>query len=188
MKNNEIVNKKKNNFRRLNFNDNENQDFSECLIDLEKKEKKLNKENLNIQNIINLKDSIMKLGILYILFKIIFFLYRNFYSLINTTDIPKYIIDLKPLEYDLPYNEILKHFKENNKFLFEMTNEEKELNDKLKAFNYVCFNETITDNINSNNVQKKFQEDPLKLNNKEEVNSSKITNYENDLYSSKKIY
>lgn len=54
-------------------------------------------------------------------------------------------MDLKPLEYDLPYNEIMKHFKENNKFLFEMTNEEKELNDKLKAFNYINFEESLID-------------------------------------------
>lgn len=69
-------------------------------------------------------------------------------------DVPKYNIDLKSLEYDLPYHEILKHFKENNKFLFEMTNEEKELNEKLKAFNYISFDETITDSIKINNEQK----------------------------------
>ena len=39
----------------------------------------------------------------------------------------------------------MKHFKENNKFLFEMTNEEKELNDKLKAFNYINFEESLID-------------------------------------------
>jgi len=59
-KNNNVINNQKNNFRRLNFH--ENQNFSELLADIEKKEKKSNKENANIQNIINLKDCIMKLG------------------------------------------------------------------------------------------------------------------------------
>ena len=45
-------------------------------------------------------------------------------------------MDLSPLNNDLPYEEVLKLFKENNKFLFETTNEEKNLNDKMKSFNY----------------------------------------------------
>lgn len=60
IKKNNIAVNQKNNFRRLNFYDNQN--ISELLADIEKKEKKLNKENASIQNIINLKDCIMKLG------------------------------------------------------------------------------------------------------------------------------
>jgi len=88
---------------------------------------------------------------------------------------------LKPLEYDLPYNEILKHFKENNKFLFEMTNEEKELNEKLKAFNYVSFDETITEAIKINKNNKDLPERVIigeennYYFNTNEVNSSKVT-------------
>jgi len=51
---------KKNNFRRLKFDENPN--ISDLLEELEKKEKILNKVNANTQNIINLKDCIMKLG------------------------------------------------------------------------------------------------------------------------------
>lgn len=50
----------KSNFKRLNFNENPN--ISDILADLEKKEKKINKENANANNIINLRDYIMKLG------------------------------------------------------------------------------------------------------------------------------
>ncbi len=88
---------------------------------------------------------------------------------------------MKPLEYDLPYNEILKHFKENNKFLFEMTNEEKELNEKLKAFNYVSFDETITEAIKINKNNKDLPERVIigeennYYFNTNEVNSSKVT-------------
>ena len=102
----------------------------------------------------------------------------NFLNLLS--DVPKYNIDLKPLEYDLPYHEILKHFKENNKFLFEMTIEEKELNDKIKAFNYVNINETETENININTV-KKILEDETNRNKNSDVNNSKITNSFNDM-------
>lgn len=55
----------KTNFKRLNFQDNPN--FSDILADLEKKEKKINKENAKTQNIINLKEYIMKLGKLFII-------------------------------------------------------------------------------------------------------------------------
>lgn len=54
------INKKINqnsNFKRIDFNDKSNN--SEIFSDYEKK---LNKENLNVQKIINLKDYIMKLG------------------------------------------------------------------------------------------------------------------------------
>lgn len=63
-----------------------------------------------------------------------------------------------------------------------MTNEEKELNDKLKAFNYVSFDETITDSIKLNNENKDFGEQEINrdykfnINSNKEVNSSKITN------------
>jgi hypothetical protein len=36
----------------------------------------------------------------------------------------------------LPYEERIKKLKENNRFLFEVTNEEKLLNEKIKTFNY----------------------------------------------------
>jgi hypothetical protein len=78
----------------------------------------------------------------------------------------------------LPYHEILKHFKENNKFLFEMTNEEKELNEKLKAFNYVNFDETITDTIKVNNEERHqdLDLDRESVIKNKEINSLKISN------------
>ena len=43
-------NNQKSNFKRLNFHDNAN--IADILVDLEKKEKKINKENANTQKII----------------------------------------------------------------------------------------------------------------------------------------
>jgi len=59
-----------------------------------------------------------------------------------------------------------------------MTNEEKELNEKLKAFNYVSFDETITDTIKVNNEER---HQDLDLNREsviknKEINSLKISN------------
>jgi hypothetical protein len=52
-------------------------------------------------------------------------------------DLPKFDLDLSPLDQNtLPYNEVLKKLKDHNKFLFEITSEEKLLNDKIKTFNY----------------------------------------------------
>jgi hypothetical protein len=51
--------------------------------------------------------------------------------------LPKFDLDLSPLDQNtLPYNEVLKKLKDHNKFLFEITSEEKLLNDKIKTFNY----------------------------------------------------
>lgn len=47
---------------------------------------------------------------------------------------PKFDLNLDPLKYDLPLNEILRHLKDNNKFLFEETNDEKNINEVLKGF------------------------------------------------------
>jgi hypothetical protein len=50
---------------------------------------------------------------------------------------PKFDLDLSPLDHNtLPYNEVLKQLKDHNKFLFEITSEEKLLNEKIKTFNY----------------------------------------------------
>lgn len=50
---------------------------------------------------------------------------------------PKFDLDLSPLDHNtLPYNEVLKQLKDQNKFLFEITSEEKLLNEKIKTFNY----------------------------------------------------
>jgi len=54
------INNQKSNFKRIDFDDKSN--ISEILADFEKKEKKIHKENIKIQKIINLKDYIMKLG------------------------------------------------------------------------------------------------------------------------------
>lgn len=75
-----------------------------------------------------------------------------------------------------------------------MTNEEKELNEKLKAFNYVSFQETVTDTIKVNKENKDHEEQEINKNlnylnvdNNREVNSSKITNsVDIDINSSKK--
>ena len=111
--NNENNRNKKYNFKRIDFGEegiSEALYLTECKDNIDKKEK------------IILKDYIMKLS------KLIKFI---------LLDISKYNIDLKPLEFDLPYYEILKHYKEKNKFLFELTSEEIELNKKLKSFNFV---------------------------------------------------
>lgn len=67
-------------------------------------------------------------------------------------DAPKYDVDLKPLEFDLPYEEVVKHYREKNKFLFEMTNEEIELNNKLKSFNELNDNDNPEFFQNSNKI------------------------------------
>lgn len=53
-------------------------------------------------------------------------------------DLPRFNLNLTPLDLtdNLPYSEILRKFKENNKFLFEVTDPEKNLNEKIKSFNY----------------------------------------------------
>jgi hypothetical protein len=71
----------------------------------------------------------------------------NYKDFIHNLEMPKFELDLSPLNYDLPYNEILLRLKENNKFLFEITNEEKHLNDKIKSFNHQVV--TREDNANS---------------------------------------
>jgi hypothetical protein len=54
------IHNQKSNFKRIDFDDKSN--ISIILEDFEKKEKKIHKKNAKIQNIINLKDYIMKLG------------------------------------------------------------------------------------------------------------------------------
>ena len=47
--------------------------------------------------------------------------------------VPKYQVDLKPLNYNLAVDERLKIFKNNNEFLFKETKEEKDLKEKINS-------------------------------------------------------
>ncbi len=55
------------------------------------------------------------------------------------SDFPKYNLDLSPLKFDLPYNHVVKLFKNNNKFLFKNTNEDKDLINNLRSINLETF-------------------------------------------------
>jgi hypothetical protein len=82
---------------------------------------RLNSEYTGDDHASNYKDIINNIS------KLIIYKYINI-------DVPKFDLDLNILKYDLPLPEVLKHLRENNKFLFEETNEEKNLTDKLKIF------------------------------------------------------
>ena len=54
-------------------------------------------------------------------------------KLLNYLEFPKYEIDVTPLSsHDLPVDQVLKVLKKKNKFLFEETKEEKDLNAKIQ--------------------------------------------------------
>jgi hypothetical protein len=58
--------------------------------------------------------------------------YREFLNNILKEQ-PDFKLDLTPVEANMPYNEKLRMLREKNKFLFEVTDEEKKLREKMYA-------------------------------------------------------